>query len=98
MLNILATPAYLPFAVALAIMAMIAIVEALGALIGIGISGLLDGLFFELDADIDTGEAQLGTSNWLGWEICRQSTCINTTGATTYFFRVVWIIDPKHQS
>ena len=67
MLSILATPAYLPFAVALAIMAMIAIVEALGALIGIGISGLLDGLFFELDADIDTGEAQLGTSNWLGW-------------------------------
>jgi len=67
MLSILATPAYRPFAVALAIMVMIAIVEALGALIGIGISGLLDGLFFELDADIDTGEYQPGTSYWLGW-------------------------------
>ncbi len=66
-LNFLATPACLPFSVALAIMAMIAIVEMLGALIGIGISGLLDGLFFELDAEIDLAETQLGTSNFLGW-------------------------------
>jgi len=66
-LNFLATPACLPFSVALAIMTMIAIVERLGALIGIGISGLLDGLFFELDADIDAAETQLSSSNWLGW-------------------------------
>ncbi len=66
-LSFLATPACLPFSVALAIMAMIAIVEMLGALIGIGISGLLDGLFFELDADIDATETQLRSSNWLAW-------------------------------
>ncbi len=66
-LSFLIAPSSLPFSVALAIMGMIAVVEILGALIGIGFSGLLDGLFFELDADINPAETQLGTSNWWGW-------------------------------
>lgn len=65
MLDTLATPAYLPFAVALAIMVMIAVIEAVGAIIGIGISGFLDGMFFNLDASIDSANNDSISPYWL---------------------------------
>mgnify|MGYP003646447922 CR=1 FL=1 len=53
MITFMLEPANLPFAVALAIMVFIAVIEGVGALLGFALSGLLDNLMPDLDIDVD---------------------------------------------
>ena len=83
MLSFVLHDSNLPFAIALALMLGIALLEGAGALVGIGISGLIDSRLpeggieagFDIDADIDgdfaametIGASRLALSSVLGW-------------------------------
>lgn len=79
MLETLLSPTHVPFTVALGVMLLIAITEAMGTLFGISPAGLLDQLLPDADLDIDidadadvdagggTGQPQGFLSHLLGW-------------------------------
>ncbi len=56
MINFMLESANLPFAVALAVMLLIAIIEGVGALLGFALSGLLDNLMPDLEFDVDAAD------------------------------------------
>lgn len=61
----------LPFSIALAIMLLMALLEGVGTLFGLGFSSLLENLLPDLDLDVDVnlpeGESPLALSRLLGW-------------------------------
>lgn len=69
MIEFLTAGANLPFTVALALMLMIALMEGVGTVLGVGFSTLLDALLPNIDLDVDGPEAESGTglTRFLGW-------------------------------
>jgi Inner membrane protein YqiJ, N-terminal/Inner membrane protein YqiJ, OB-fold len=61
----------LPFSIALAAMLIIAFLEGLGTLFGMGVSSLIEGLLPDLDLDFDAdvsgGDSPIAMSRFLGW-------------------------------
>lgn len=55
MITFILTDQNLPFAVALALMMLIAVLEGVTTVLGMGLSGILDSLMPEMDVDIDIG-------------------------------------------
>ena len=56
MIEFFTSPENLPFAVALTIMALIAVIEGVGALMGFALSGLLDNLVPEFEIEVDSSD------------------------------------------
>ncbi len=65
-----ATP-NLPFSAAIAIMVVIAVMEGVGTVLGMGLSSLIDGLLPDIDLDIDAdlpdADSSMALSRILGW-------------------------------
>lgn len=59
----------LPFSVALAIMLTLGVLEVVGMLLGVGLSGFVDNLIPDIDIDLDLPDAQSPgiASQFLGW-------------------------------
>ncbi len=53
MLAFLSAPENLPFTVSLAVMMIIAVIEGVGTLMGLGLSGFVDNLLPDIDLDVD---------------------------------------------
>lgn len=68
--ELLFSPATIPFSVALGLMVCISLLEGVATLLGIGLSGMLDGLIPEIDTEVDV-DPQVpeagGLSRALGW-------------------------------
>ncbi len=60
-----------PFAIALTVMVLIALMEGVGTLFGMGLSNMVEGLLPDLDLDVDVdlpeGETPFAMSRLLGW-------------------------------
>lgn len=76
MLEGMLTPALAPFSIALGIMLLIALTEAMGAVFGISPSGLIDQMVPDMDVDVDAdvdldADADIEPAGWLssvlGW-------------------------------
>ena len=71
MSEFLFAPQNIAFAIALGLMLLIALFEGVGALLGAGLSNLIDGLIPDFDADLDLEVDDIGTpdamSRLLGW-------------------------------
>jgi len=68
MIDILFMPENLPFAVAIALMLMIGLMEGVGMLLGFAISGLLDNLVPDADLDVDADIGDHGAfGEFLTW-------------------------------
>lgn len=82
MFELLLAPETLPFTVALTVMFVIAFIEGVGALLGFGISGLVDNLLPDLDIpDVDIN---LGTDS-IGTDLDTPTTLIESPGAFGQF-------------
>ena len=68
MLDFLLATGNLPFTIALCVMFLIALIEGVGLLLGLGFASLLDSLLPELDLDVESPEFSGGAlSKLLGW-------------------------------
>lgn len=71
MIEFISATSNLPFSIALAIMLIIAILEGVGTLLGMGISSLIDGMLpdfdVDFDADLPDGDSSFAMSRLLGW-------------------------------
>ncbi len=67
MLELLTAPQNVPFAVALASMLVIAVVESAGLMLGGGVSEALDSMLPEIDDASSAAPATSAFSRFLGW-------------------------------
>ncbi len=68
MIDFILEPANLPFAVSIALVVMIGLIEGVGLLLGFAISGLLDNLVPDLDLDVDADIGDHGAfGEFLTW-------------------------------